>query len=124
MPVIKQTTAPSFELPGLRVTGLASPSRGAKETSVWRLSIAPGTPGVEHSVDREEIFVVLHGQAVATLDGQSHDVRAGDALIVPAHVSFSLANRSTEPFEAIAALPVGGRASMTAGEPFSPPWTV
>jgi mannose-6-phosphate isomerase-like protein (cupin superfamily) len=124
MPIIKHTAAPSFALPGLTVTGLASPSRGAQETSVWRLSIAPGTPGTEHTVDREEVFVAMHGHAVATLAGQRHELHAGDALIVPAHVPFSLANPGPEPFEAVAALPVGGRAAMLAGEPSVPPWAV
>ena len=42
MPVIPAATAPSFTAPGLAVTGLAAPSRGATETSVWRLTLAPG----------------------------------------------------------------------------------
>lgn len=124
MPIIKHTAAPSFALPGVTVTGLASPSRGAQETSVWRLTIAPGTPGTEHTIDREEVFVALHGHAIATLAGQRHELRAGDALIVPAHVAFSLANPGPEPFEAVAALPVGGRVTLPAGEPFIPPWAV
>jgi quercetin dioxygenase-like cupin family protein len=124
MPIIKHSAAPSFSLPGLTVTGLASPSRGAHETSVWRLAIAPGTPGAEHTLDREEVFIALSGRAVATLGGERHELAAGDALIVPANVVFSLANPGSEPFEAVAALPVGGRAAMPAGEPFAPPWTV
>jgi quercetin dioxygenase-like cupin family protein len=124
MPIIKHSAAPSFQLPGLTITGLASPSRGATETSVWRLALAPGTPGAEHTVDREEVFIALRGHAIATVAGERHELGAGDALIVPPHVPFSLANLGAEPFEAVAALPVGGRAAMPAGEPFVPPWAV
>jgi len=123
MPIIRSAAAPQFTIPGLTVTGLAAPSRGARETCVWRLSLAAQTPGTVHSLDREEIFVVLTGRAVATLAGDTLDLAPGDALIVPAQQPFSLANPHAEPFEAIAVLPVGGLAAMPAGAPFAPPWT-
>ena len=124
MPIIKSKTAPKFNLvEGLTVTGLAAPSRGARETCVWRLALAPNTPGTPHSVDREEIFVVLAGRAAVTLGGETIELAPGDALIVPAKETFSLANPGTEAFEAIAVLPVGGLAAMPAGAPFAPPWT-
>ncbi|HMG24188.1 MAG TPA: cupin domain-containing protein [Kofleriaceae bacterium] len=123
MSVIQSSSAPRFTLPGLTVTGLAAPSRGARETCVWRLALAAHTPGTVHTVDREEIFVVLAGRAVATLDGDTLELTPGDALIVPAQRAFSLANPHPEVFEAIAVLPVGGLAAMPAGAPFAPPWT-
>lgn len=125
MPVIPAATAPTFTLPDAPetvFTGLASPSRGARETSVWRVKLAPGTPAVEHSLNREEVIVALMGRAVASFDGVPNGVGAGDTLIVPPAVAFSLANPYTEPFEAVAVLPVGGRARVGDGEPFTPPW--
>lgn len=122
MPIIKSSDAPVFEIPGLTVTGFAAPSRGALETSTWRLVLAPGSPGAVHSVDREEIFVVLDGTVHARLGDQSVDLTAGDTLIVPANTLFSLANTGTQPCTAIAMLPVGGRAAMPDGAPFVPPW--
>ena len=122
MPIIRSSTAPTFTMPGLAVTGLASPSRGARETCAWRLTLAPGTPGALHSVDREEIFVAIAGRALATVGGVEHELATGDALVVPAGEPFALANPGDEPFEAIVALPVGGRATMPEGEAFTPPW--
>jgi hypothetical protein len=63
---------------------------------------------------------------VATIDGVEHPIvehpiHAGDALIVPAHVSFALANPSSEAFEAVVTLPVGGQA-VTKEATFTPPW--
>jgi len=124
MPIISGATAPTFALEGVSFTGLAAPSRGSSETSVWRVTIAPNTPGAAHHVDREEIFVGVSGRAVVTLDADRHDLHAGDALVVPAGTEFALANESDQPFEAVCALPVGGQATMPGGEPFSPPWTV
>jgi quercetin dioxygenase-like cupin family protein len=123
MPIIRASLAPLFTVPGLTVTGLAAPSRGACETCVWRLALAAHTPGAPHSLDREEIFVALTGRAVATVGDDRLELGPGDALIVPARQAFSLANPHDEPFEALAVLPVGGLAAMPEGAPFAPPWT-
>src|SRR3954466_10225794 len=122
MPIIKSTDAPVFEIPGLTVTGLAAPSRGSRETATWRLVLSPGSLGALHSVDREEIFVVLAGAAQATVGDQELRLGPGDTLIVPANTPFSLANPTAEPCTAIAMLPVGGRAAMPDGALFTPPW--
>jgi quercetin dioxygenase-like cupin family protein len=119
--VIDRAQAPLFEIPNLVVTGLASPSRGAAETCVWRLALAPGAPGVAHAVTREEIFVVLAGRALATVDGVEHTIQSGDTLIVPRDTTFALANPHPDAFEAMVAFPVGGQAVTGAGT-FTPPW--
>lgn len=124
MPLIKSSVAPTFELPQLSVLGLASPSRGARETCVWRITVAPRTPGTRHAVDREEIFVVLAGRGVVELEGETAALDPGDAFIVPAGQSFSLSNPGDQPFTALAVLPVGGRATLPGGEPFAPPWAI
>ena len=121
-PVVRAADAPTFELPGLTVRGLAAPSRGSTETSVWSLVLAPGASGAPHRVTREEVFVAVSGCAVATLGDVRHELGAGDALVVPAGELFALANTSGEPFTAIAALPVGGQALLAGQEPFTPPW--
>jgi mannose-6-phosphate isomerase-like protein (cupin superfamily) len=122
MPLIKAATAPLFQLPGLTVNGLAAPSRGSAETSVWRLTLSPGAPAVPHSVTREEIFVALSGQATATVNGETHLVAAGDTLVVPPGETFDLANPGGEPFVALAVCPVGGQAVLPGEAPFVPPW--
>jgi quercetin dioxygenase-like cupin family protein len=124
MPVIKASAAPTFEIPGLQVLSLAAPSRGSAESCVWRITVAPGTPGTPHSVDREEIFIGLSGEGRVELDGEDARLAAGDTLVVPAGRSFSLSNPSAEPFVAMVVLPVGGRAVMPDGACFSPPWTL
>ncbi|MEP6766901.1 MAG: cupin domain-containing protein [Gemmatimonadaceae bacterium] len=124
MPVIRAADAAHFEIPGLSVSGLASPSRGTKVTSVWRITLPPETPSVPHSMDKEEIFVALSGSAVLTLHGEDHDVLPGDTIVVPADEIFGLANRGPNPFVAIAVAGAGVQARMTSGERFAPPWTL
>jgi quercetin dioxygenase-like cupin family protein len=121
MNLIRKAEAPVFTMAGLTVTGLASPRRGAMETCVWRVRLAPSSPGVPHSVTREEIFVGLQGTALVTIDGAEHVLGPGDAIIVPPNTPFSLANPSSEPFEAVVSFPVGGKA-VTTSSPFTPPW--
>lgn len=122
MPHISKDTAPTFTIPGLTVTGLAAPSRGATETSVWTLEIAPDTPGTPHAVDREEVFVALAGRAAVELSGGELELAAGEALIVPAGETFAIGNPHAEPFRAVAAAPVGCHAILPGGERFVPPW--
>ena len=122
MPIIKSEVAPTFDIHGVHVTGFASPSRGSAETCVWRLVVPPGNPGAVHSVDREEIFVALSGGAEVTLASETMTLAAGDTLVVPPHVPFSLANPGREPFVAIVAFPVGGQAALPDGPAFTPPW--
>ena len=123
MYLIRREDAPVFNMPGLTVAGFASPSRGAAQVSTWRLELAPGSEGVEHSVDREEIFMALSGNALARLGGEEVELRPGDALIVPPGIAFSLGNPGATAFSAIAVAPVGVRARIAEGASFSPPWT-
>ncbi|RKS09456.1 cupin domain [Nocardiopsis sp. Huas11] len=122
MPVVHSSTAPEFSMHNATFTGLAAPSRGATETCVWRTELAPGVEGREHALTREEVLVVLAGAAVATVDGAEHALSDGDALIVPPHTPFALANPHERPCTLMAVLPVGGQAVLPEGEPFTPPW--
>lgn len=121
MPVIDPTAQRHHELHGARFQTLASPSVGSQETSVWRLRLEPGTPGVPHRVTREEIFVVLAGSATASLDGAPQPLAAGSTLVLPAGVELSL-EAGADSLEAIVCLPVGGQGVIGDGEPFTPPW--
>jgi mannose-6-phosphate isomerase-like protein (cupin superfamily) len=122
MPHIRSSDAPTFQIPDLVVTGLASPSRGSTDNSVWRVVIPAGAPGVLHSMDREEIFVALSGRAVATLGGDLHRLEPGDALVVPKDQMFTLGNEGPDDFVAVAIAAAGVQAHMPSGDRFDPPW--
>jgi mannose-6-phosphate isomerase-like protein (cupin superfamily) len=127
MPIVTGADAPTFALPDTVFTGLAAPSRGASENAVWRVRLTSTEAGAPHTLDREEVLVAVRGRAVASLDGAEHVVAEGDAIVVPAGVPFALrcadpVDGGTPEFEAVAVLPVGGRACLAGGEPFTPPW--
>ncbi|MEZ5831112.1 MAG: cupin domain-containing protein [Dongiaceae bacterium] len=122
MPFIPASKARIFELPGARFAGLAAPSSGARENSVWMVTLQPGAPVVPHALTREETFVAVAGAAKATIAGEEHDMTVGSALVVPAGVEFGLANPHDEPFQAVVVMPVGGQAMLANEAPFTPPW--
>ena len=122
MPVITPQQAPTFEPPGATITGLASPSRGATDVAAWRVRFEAGHASPPHSLDREEVFVVLSGALTARYADRSERARAGGALIVPAGEEMSLIAED-EATDAVCAFPVGGTA-LLAGERIVPPWAV
>ena len=122
-PLITPADAPVYAMPGIEFTGFAAPSRGAAENAVWTVCIEPGTPGVLHSLTREEVMIALEGRARITITGEDHDLEAGGAVVIPADTEFALANPYDAPFRAVAVLPVGGKARV-GDETFVPPWTV
>jgi mannose-6-phosphate isomerase-like protein (cupin superfamily) len=90
--------------------------------AVWRVDIAPGTPATPHSLTREEVFVVLDGQASVEIDGVCASAGPGDAIVVPAEVEFALSNEQDQPLRLLCCLPVGGQGRIAGGDPFTPPW--
>ena len=123
MKLIKRIEAPVFDAAGTTVTGYAAPSRGASEVSLWQIELAPGSTSPLHHMDCEEVFLGLHGHAVAAIDEAEHPLGPGDCLILPAGTDFTLHVPWEEPFRAMACIPVGGQATMVPDGPtFAPPW--
>jgi quercetin dioxygenase-like cupin family protein len=120
MSVVHAEHAPVFDTGAATITGLAAPSRGARDVAAWRVEFQADQPSPTHSLTREETFVVLAGSVTARFAEHDETARAGGALIVPAGTEFSLV-ASGGPAEAICILPVGGQA-VADGNTFTPPW--
>jgi quercetin dioxygenase-like cupin family protein len=104
------------------VTALAAPSQGATDLSSWRATMAPGAKGPVHSIDREQVWMVLSGAFTLTQDGDEATVAAGQAVVVPAHVVRQVLS-GPDGFEAIVCMPAGGRASVPGTDGTRPlPW--
>ncbi len=121
MPVLSAPSEPTHDIGSARFTSLATPSRGSAELAVWQVEIDPGQPGAAHQLTREEVFVVLHGNAAVTLGGVSHTAEVGDAIVVPPDVDFALASAGDDVLRLLCCLPVGGEARID-GATFTPPW--
>ena len=124
MPVITAPASPTHEVGGTKFTSLATPSLGSARTSVWQVEIPAGETPTPHELTDEEIFVVLDGAAAVTIDAVASRAGVGDTIVVPAGVSFALANAGEQTLRLLCCLPVGGQAVLPGGEPFTPPWAM
>jgi quercetin dioxygenase-like cupin family protein len=122
MPVVHASEAPVFETGNAVITGLAAPSRGARDSAAWRVLFHADQPSPPHALTREEVFVVLDGTLTALFADREETVAAGGALILPAGEQFELVARSA-PAEAVCLLPVGGTATLD-GQQITPPWAL
>jgi mannose-6-phosphate isomerase-like protein (cupin superfamily) len=124
MPVIYASKAKTYEMPGVKFTGLAAPQTGSKENSAWQFSLAPKSNGTLHQLTREEIMIVIRGSAVAEIGTERHEISAGDAIIIPAFTDFKISNKSEKQFDGVAMIPIGAQAVIGTEPPFTPPWTL
>ena len=121
MHLIRGHEAPTFELPGVRFTSLAAPALGSAETCVWQVTVEPGVESDPHTLDHDEVFVVLDGTVRLTPDGPS--LGPGDAGVVPAGEAIALTNLGDGAARIHVAIRAGFTATMADGTPFgTPPW--
>ena len=122
MPILRSDDAPAFDLNGVAVRGLASPSRGATETMTYRVDLGSGQRLPEHRHDHEEVFHVIDGRLVVWLDGDETELGRGDTVMIPpgvSHFSYEAAGASAT---LLAVMPVGTVMIRPDGERVSPPW--
>ncbi|HUH96225.1 MAG TPA: cupin domain-containing protein [Anaerolineales bacterium] len=62
-----------------------------------------GMPRHTNTVEHEQY--VLRGKATITIGAETHDVKAGDVVFIPAGVIHSYQNTGAEPFEFLCIIP-------------------
>lgn len=122
MPLTTLADAPTFERDGFTFRPLAVPSRGSTELAIWALELEPGADSEVHSMDREEVFVVVEGEVGATVAGEEVLARAGDAIIVPAHAELQIRNACPRNPAKVTAVTSVGMKAIVGGASFAPPW--
>lgn len=136
MPVIRPADAVVHEMHGARFTSFAAPSTGSGELCVWRVELpAPNGPvrgtepvhddaprAVPHRISREEVFVVVEGNLLLTLDGRAEPLSAGDVAVAAAGSLLTLENPGPGPAAAWVSTSVGLEAQLADGSRIVPPW--
>ncbi|WP_042425179.1 cupin domain-containing protein [Streptacidiphilus anmyonensis] len=122
MPAIRSDEARVHELHGVRFVSYASPATGSRELAAWRGEIPAHTPGQAHTITREEILHLLEGALRFTLDGEVHDLTAGDVLVANAGSTLRVDNVSDAPARIWTTTSVGLEAVMADGTRIRPPW--
>lgn len=121
-PLSTLADAPRFARDGFTFRPLAVPSRGSTELAVWALDLEPGAASEAHSMDREEVFVVISGEVAATVAGREATAGPGDAIIVPPHAGLRIRNASAENPARLTVATSAGMRAVVDGVPFTPPW--
>ena len=121
MPVLKRADAVRHETHGSQFLSYLGPRNGSRELRAWRLSVPAGLSGAAHRPSREEVLLVLDGQLVVTLDGETSPVGAGDVVFVPAGAEFRVDGGAADATAWVTTTP-GLQAVMADGQRITPPW--
>ncbi len=58
--------------------------------------LGPGKRSTPHALQTTEVYTLLQGRGVMTINGESRDIAAGDAVYIPPRATQSLANTGDE----------------------------
>ncbi|MCX4401749.1 cupin domain-containing protein [Streptomyces sp. NPDC059837] len=122
MPVVRSSEAVVHEIHGVRFVSYATPLSGSKELCAWRGEIPAGAKGPLHTVNREEIFHLLTGELLITLDGRTERITAGDTAIINPGATLGIENPTQETATAWVTTSIGLQAELADGSVLTPPW--
>ncbi|MBF6333133.1 cupin domain-containing protein [Nocardia transvalensis] len=122
MPVIRAAEAEVHEMHNARFTSYVRPGTGSADICLWQVEVAAATIGHEHRVLREEVFVLLDGTAVLSIDGAAASLAPGDAAVAPAGAVVRLDNPGERAAVLLVTVPVGFSAELADGTRIIPPW--
>ncbi|MEU1417024.1 cupin domain-containing protein [Streptomyces sp. NPDC005731] len=122
MPVVRSSEAVTHEMHGARFISYATPLTGSRELCAWRGEIPAGTRAPVHTVDREEIFHLLAGELLITLDGRTERITAGDTVIVNPGAVLGIENPTGEVAVSWVTTSIGLEAQLADGTRIVPPW--
>ncbi|MHC5905287.1 cupin domain-containing protein [Streptomyces sp. S6] len=123
MPVTRAADAITHELHGARFVSHASPRTGSTQLAAWRADIPPRTQAPAHTVSHEEIFHLLTGTLLITLDDEPFPLTAGDTLIVNPGSTLSVQNPTDDTAQAWVTTSIGLTARLADGTRITPPWS-
>lgn len=121
MSIIRSSDSVEYDVHGARFASYASPRTGSNDLCAWRVSIPPNSVGALHQPSREEILLVLEGEARVTLGGELFTVSPGDVIVVPPESPFRIDAGSAGATMWVTTR-VGLEATMPDGSRFAPPW--
>jgi quercetin dioxygenase-like cupin family protein len=122
MPVVRSSEAVVHEVHGARFVSYAAPRTGSKELCAWRVEIPAGATAPAHTVSREEVFHLLDGELLITLDGRTERAVAGDAVVVNPGTTLGIENPAGRTAVSWVTTSTGLEAELADGTRLAPPW--
>ncbi len=110
------------ETPNAVMYTYASRGLTGSELAVWRVEMQPGAAGPVHSVDVEQVLVVLRGELQLEVDGTTTVLPEDGSGVLPAGAQRQLTNRSAGITVAIVCSRSGALASTADRTDVTIPW--
>jgi quercetin dioxygenase-like cupin family protein len=108
--------------PAATMRTYASPTTAAaSDIAVWRTEMAAEVSGPLHSVDSDQVVVVVEGELSAEVDGRRCHVRTGDSVLLPAGSQRRLTAGDAGLVTVTASAP-GATARVGDADPVPVPW--
>jgi quercetin dioxygenase-like cupin family protein len=120
--IIKAGTLTPTGTNGNAAGPVATPSTGASDVSVIRQRQSAGGIGPHHHHDREEVVLLLAGSIAIHAGPGRAELRAGDAVVLPAGLVHQVETLGAEPAEWLLIAPSGVGFFGDDGQRVSPPW--
>ncbi|MCJ0620428.1 cupin domain-containing protein [Haloarcula hispanica] len=92
---------------GLEKGVLIGEENGSGNLAIRRFTLAPGGSVPKHTNDIEHEQYVLSGRYTVGIEGEEHEVEAGDSLHIPAGAVHWYRNDGDEPGSFLCAVPAG-----------------
>lgn len=122
MPFIRSDETVVHEIHGGRFVSYVRPGTGSRDLAAWCVEMPAATVGPTHRISHEETFYVLSGRLRFTIDGESAELRAGDAAVARAGSALAVANSTDQPAHMWVTTRVGLTAELADGSTITPPW--
>jgi len=113
---------PAHELPGNRLRGLATPSRGSTEIMLWSHLAEAGGASPPHWHDCDQVIYVLSGVGRVIVGDDEHAVTAGDVIVAPARIPHQVIAAADEALDTIVAMLPSLRTYRPDGSELDQPW--
>ena len=122
---ISLDTTRTVSTPAATMRTLVTPSTSpAMDVAVWRTELPAGVAGPRHTIDGDQLVIVVGGTVSVELDDAPHEVCVGDALLLPGGVARVIAAAGGEAATTITVGHPGALATVGDGQPVQVPWTV
>jgi quercetin dioxygenase-like cupin family protein len=121
VPVFSPNDSTDYTTHGSSFAAYVNSARGSSQLCAWRLTVPPGTAGVAHRPNREEVLLVLEGTLHVTLDDGSKQLGAGSVVHVPAGALLRIGSGADGGSAWVTTTP-GLTATTEDGTVITPPW--
>ncbi len=92
--------------PGASIRVLIDENDGAPVYKLRMIEIAPGGNSPDHSHPYEHENFIVEGKGQVMMEGEWHDLKPGDVVLVPPNMRHQYKNSGDAPFKFLCGIPV------------------